>query len=252
MNNMKTILLATANPYEIEEYLDMFSRNFPSRAYHFISLKDLPFIPEPYIKGDNIRDIVWEKAMYYSQQFGLPTIADYSILRVNLLNNEPDLNTFEYAGETGLSRMAKNREKLKKRLKEAGVITAQAIYHCVCAYVDLTKSISMKQPAPIFQPIFHGKMPVIVCSEERGKIKYEYDTMSYLDDGKTLAELSIETKNQISHRHKALVKMKNYLKLENYRCGFEDISFETSEITNGVTNLPLITKITKQSVLSSL
>lgn len=210
MNNMKTILLATANPYEIEEYLDMFSRNFPSRAYHFISLKDLPFIPEPDLNGDDRREIAWEKAMYYAQQFGLPTIADFSILRVDSLKQEPGLNTFNYAGDSGVSRMAKNREKLKKCLKKIGVSSSHANYHCTCAYVDLNKPSLLTQPGPIF----HGKLPVIISIKERGNSKYEYDSMSYLSDGKTLAELSIETKNQISDRHDALIKMKKYLTLE--------------------------------------
>lgn len=165
-----------------------------------LSLNDFSEIPEIEENGKTFTENAFKKARFYSTYFDQLTLADDSGLEVETLGGMPGIHSARYGGER-----ASPQENNRKLLGEMEGIPASkrgARFKCVMALVSP-----------------HGKEAVTegVCRgrigfKEVGKRGFGYDPLFILPhSGKTMAQLSIEEKNRISHRGKALRKMRKLL-----------------------------------------
>ena len=191
--NLK-IFLATGNKHKIEEISDIFS---DIENVEILSIKDGVEIPEVIEDGTTFEENSKKKAVEISKFLNMITIADDSGLCVDALNGEPGVYSARYSG-TGDD--LKNNEKLIENLK--GVENRKAKFVSV---------ITLAKPnGETFS--FEGEILGEIVDNSRGNTGFGYDPHFYVEEyQKTLAELP-ELKNKISHRAKALEKLKKELK----------------------------------------
>lgn len=193
---MDKILLATTNQGKIKELKDIFKQT----GVEILSLNDLDTKYEPPVEdGKTFEDNAEIKAEYYSELTGLPCIADDSGLEVEALNFEPGVYSARYAGENATS--AENNKKLINEIKALDLESSLASYVCVLCLYDHKTGV---------KKFTHG-----ICSGEikvtpKGSNGFGYDPYFYVCD-KSVAEMSMEEKAQISHRGRATVRMLRYV-----------------------------------------
>lgn len=141
------------------------------------------------------------KARHASKITGLPALADDSGICVDALGGAPGVYSAIYAGEPRSD--ARNNEKLQQALQ--GVANRNAHYHCVMVLVR-----RFDDPEPL---IAEGEWHGVVLDEARGNDGFGYDPY-FLDlkHHKTGGELSLEVKNRISHRGRALAVLLEKIK----------------------------------------
>ena len=191
--NLK-IFLATGNKHKIEEISDIFS---DIENVEILSIKDGVEIPEVIEDGTTFEENSKKKAVEISKFLNMITIADDSGLCVEALNGEPGVYSARYSG-TGDD--LKNNEKLIENLK--GVENRKAKFVSV---------ITLAKPNGETYS-FEGEILGEIVDNPRGNTGFGYDPHFYVEEyQKTLAQLP-ELKNKISHRAKALEKLKKELK----------------------------------------
>ena len=191
--NLK-IFLATGNKHKIEEISDIFS---DIENVEILSIKDGVEIPEVIEDGTTFEENSKKKAVEIAKFLNMITIADDSGLCVDALNGEPGVYSARYSG-TGDD--SKNNEKLIENLK--GIENRKAKFVSV---------ITLAKPnGETFS--FEGEILGEIVDNPRGNTGFGYDPHFYVEEyQKTLAQLP-ELKNKISHRAKALEKLKKELK----------------------------------------
>ena len=191
--NLK-IFLATGNKHKIEEISDIFS---DIENVEILSIKDGVEIPEVIEDGTTFEENSKKKAIEIAKFLNMITIADDSGLCVDALNGEPGVYSARYSG-TGDD--LKNNEKLIENLK--GIENRKAKFVSV---------ITLAKPnGETFS--FEGEILGEIIDNPRGNTGFGYDPHFYVEEyQKTLAQLP-ELKNKISHRAKALEKLKKELK----------------------------------------
>jgi XTP/dITP diphosphohydrolase len=186
---MKTqnILMATSNKGKTAEI----KRMFESFDINFLSLLNFPEITQPEEDGKSFYDNALIKAKYYFEKTGLPALADDSGLVVYSLDNMPGIYSARYAGENATD--DKNTEKLLKTLENTD--DRKAAFVCsIVLYFSKDKIISSE-----------GRVEGHITCEKKGENGFGYDPVFVPDNfTKTMAELSMDVKNKISHRAKAL------------------------------------------------
>lgn len=165
-----------------------------------VSWNDFSDIPEIEENGKTFAENALKKARFYSTHFDQLTLADDSGLEVETLEGMPGIHSARYAGER-----ASPQENNRKLLREMeGIPTSKrgARFKCVMALV------STDGKEAVTEGICRGR----IGFKEVGKRGFGYDPLFILPNyGKTMAQLSIEEKNRISHRGKALRKMRRLL-----------------------------------------
>ena len=165
-----------------------------------LSLVDFSDIPEIEENGRTFTENALKKARFYSTYFDQLTLADDSGLEVKTLEGMPGVHSARYAGER-----ASPQENNRKLLREMGGIPSSkrgARFRCVMALVSPDGKES------VTEGVCSGR----IGFREVGKKGFGYDPLFILPNyGKTMAQLSIEEKNRISHRGKALRKMRKLL-----------------------------------------
>ena len=191
--NLK-IFLATGNKHKIEEISDIFS---DIENVEILSIKDGVEIPEVIEDGTTFEENSKKKAVEIAKFLNMITIADDSGLCVDALNGEPGVYSARYSG-TGDD--LKNNEKLIENLK--GIVNRKAKF---------VSEITLAKPnGETFS--FEGEILGEIIDNPRGNTGFGYDPHFYVEEyQKTLAQLP-ELKNKISHRAKALEKLKKELK----------------------------------------
>ena len=191
--NLK-IFLATGNKHKIDEISDIFSG---IENVEILSIKDGIEIPEVIEDGTTFEENSKKKAVEIAKFLNMIAIADDSGLCVDALNDEPGVYSARYSG-TGDD--LKNNEKLIENLK--GIENRKAKFISV---------ITLAKPnGETFS--FEGEILGKIIDNPRGNTGFGYDPHFYVEEyQKTLAELP-ELKNKISHRAKALEKLKKELK----------------------------------------
>ena len=191
--NLK-IFLATGNKHKIEEISDIFS---DIENVEILSIKDGVEIPEVIEDGTTFEENSKKKAVEIAKFLNMITIADDSGLCVDALNGEPGVYSARYSG-TGDD--SKNNEKIIDNLK--GIENRKAKFVSV---------ITLAKPnGETFS--FEGEILGEIVDNPRGNTGFGYDPHFYVEEyQKTLAQLP-ELKNKISHRAKALEKLKKELK----------------------------------------
>ncbi len=185
---MPKLLLATTNRGKIREYSSL--------------LHGLPFeLVTPQELGVNIQvkedyPSYEQNAIIKAESFARVskaiTLADDSGLEVDVLGGEPGIRSARAAGETAGDK--ERIEHLLARLNGIPLEKRTAHFKCVIAVARPNRKTEL----------CYGECAGQIALEPRGEKGFGYDPVFYLPDlGKTMAELPLEIKNQISHRGKA-------------------------------------------------
>lgn len=186
------IVIATANNDKHEEIVSVLVPMLPM-GIEIAPYPAISEIAEPEENGATFADNAAIKALWYSQKIGLPCLSDDSGLCVDALQGAPGVRTRRYA-PTNDARIAKLLDALNKAGADAPEKRG-ATFVCSAALALPNGRILQTQ----------GECRGIISFEPSGAAGFGYDPVFYLPShGKTMAELSIEEKNKISHRSKAM------------------------------------------------
>jgi XTP/dITP diphosphohydrolase len=196
----RKILVATTNPgkaAELEAMLDL--------DVGWLTLADFPDIPEVKEDGATFIENARKKAIGYATATGLWTIADDSGLVIDALDGAPGIESARFSGEKDKDRTLidhKNIAKVLKLLK--GVPTEKRTARFVC-------SLCLASPDEILIET-QGKLEGLITDKEIGNNGFGYDPVFFVPHlKKTVAQLTREEKNAISHRGSAIRKLKPLL-----------------------------------------
>ncbi|NLC53335.1 MAG: XTP/dITP diphosphatase [Firmicutes bacterium] len=193
---MPRLVLASRNKGKIKE-LKMFLAGLP---WQIPSLSDFPEVPEVAEDGANFRENALKKASAVAKALQIWALADDSGLEVDYLNGAPGVYSARFAGEHGND--AKNNEKLLALMKGVPWGERTARFRSALAFVS---------PEGVAWTT-EGTCEGIITLAPRGEGGFGYDPLFYLPEyDLTMAELSEEKKNQISHRAVAMRKFRAYL-----------------------------------------
>ncbi len=192
------LLIATKNVGKIKE-LEKLLADLPVRLK---SLNEFPNIIEPEETGATFSENACLKATSYALQTGLISLADDSGLEVEALNGAPGVYSARYAEENATD--TEKIEKLLKEVKETNDKNRRARFVCAMAIADETGEIEF-----IAEGICNGR----IALTESGTGGFGYDPI-FIPDGfsETFGELSVDIKQQISHRARASFKIIQYLR----------------------------------------
>jgi XTP/dITP diphosphohydrolase len=185
---MPKLLLATSNPGKIREYCILLD----SIGYEITTLAEEGIAEVITESGNSYEQNARLKAIAYARLSQLIALADDSGLEVDALNGEPGIKSARFAGNA-----TTDTEKVNLLLARlSGVPWEGRTAHFRCV-------IAMATPEGQCQ-ICSGECPGIIALKPRGEKGFGYDPIFFLPElGKTMAELPLETKNQISHRARA-------------------------------------------------
>ena len=187
------IVLATGNKGKVKEMADVLA----DFGFEVIAQTDLG-IESPEETGLTFVENAILKARYASEKSGLPAIADDSGLVVDALNGAPGLYSARYAGHHGDDQA--NNEKLIRELQGKSDRTGHYVCALALVYPDGREVTA------------EGYCDGLVQDEPKGDNGFGYDPYFYVPEfKKTMAELSIEEKEKISHRGRALRELINKL-----------------------------------------
>jgi len=182
------VLLATRNQGKVRELQVLLA----DLGIQVESLDEHPEVGELREDGDTFEANALQKAEIASAASGLPCVADDSGLEVDALDGRPGVLSARYA-ETVQARNA----KLLDELADVPPERRTARFRCVMAYVHGSEE-------PI---VVSGACEGRIARQPRGDNGFGYDPVFLLDDGRTMAMLSAEDKNAISHRGRAARKL---------------------------------------------
>lgn len=195
---MRTILLGTNNRHKIKEISSLLSE----LNLEIKTLADFPAVPSVNEDGETLEENALKKAKHYAQATGLFTFSEDTGLEVPALNGQPGVLSARYAGEQ--CSYEDNNRKLLSELSKMKTGNRNAYFRTVIALYD---------PVSDSVKTVEGKRAGKILEKPRGKNGFGYDPVFYLPElKKTLAELTLEEKNKISHRALALLKAKEFLK----------------------------------------
>ena len=161
---------------------------------------DFPGFPETIEDGLTFQANALKKAREAMLFTGLPALADDSGLVVDALNGRPGVYSARFAGVEADD--AANNQKLLEELDSVPAGQRQAAFACALAFVS---------PAGVEQ-VFSGRVGGVILTSRRGAGGFGYDPL-FLVDGfnRTMAELSLQEKNSVSHRGQALQHFRAFL-----------------------------------------
>ena len=185
------VVLATSNQNKVREFKELIAE-FPVEVKCLSDFGPLPPIIED---GTTFDANAYKKAHHVAKVLGVPAIADDSGISVKGLNGEPGVFSARYAGEGATDK--ENCDKLLKNLE--GVANREAYFTCVL-------SIAVPAgPALTYEATCSGT----ILEAPRGEGGFGYDPLFYYEPlKKTFAELTLEEKNEVSHRGKVLAEVK--------------------------------------------
>ena len=165
------------------------------------TLDEFPGAPDVVEDGDTCEANAVKKARAIAEYTGLPAVADDTGLEVDALGGRPGGYAARYAGEH-----ATYEDNCRKLLRElTGVSPAQrtARFLTVAAIALPSGRVRVAQ----------GVLDGMIAEEASGTLGFGYDPVFFVPAlGKTLAQLSADQKNTISHRAKAFTQAKDLLR----------------------------------------
>ncbi len=197
------IIIASKNEGKIKEILKILGLE-SSDVLTYRDFEDWPDVEET---GETFEENALIKARALTEKYSFAAVADDSGLEVDFLSGEPGVISARYAGVQGDDKA--NVAKLLKNLEGIKEEERAAKFTCVAA---------------LTLPNGNAKTALGICkghiaTEPRGTKGFGYDPI-FIPCGydQTMAELDIETKNEISHRGKAFRQMKAIMiSLENQK-----------------------------------
>ncbi|AGB19730.1 XTP/dITP diphosphatase [Thermoanaerobacterium thermosaccharolyticum] len=196
------IVVATHNKHKVDEIREFFKDDF-----EVLSADDIGSYDEIEETGDTIEENALLKARSLANLTDFIVIADDTGLFVDYLDGKPGVYSARFAGSNAT--YEDNNRKLLRLLEGVPIEKRKATFRTVVALIYKGK-----------ETIIEGKVEGTILDSPRGQFGFGYDPVFFVDKvGKTLAELTLEEKNEVSHRANALKKLKEYLKnnLEDFK-----------------------------------
>lgn len=183
------IVLATRNPGKITEIKAILQE----LDIEMLSLDDVSDDPPEVVEdGDTFAVNAEKKALAVAKWAGMPALADDSGLTVPALGGEPGVHSSRYAGKDGDSEA--NMALLLERMGE--IPEAERLAYFICILVLAAPDGRTWQTG--------GRVDGLITYEKRGYAGFGYDPVFYyIPADKTFAQMSVEEKNNVSHRHRA-------------------------------------------------
>ncbi|MED1122591.1 XTP/dITP diphosphatase [Bacillus atrophaeus] len=193
---MKEAIIATHNPGKVKEFKDILA----PKGYDVKSLADIGFLEEIEETGHTFEENAVLKAEAVAKAVNKMVIADDSGLSVDNLGGSPGVYSARYAGEQKDD--TANINKVLQKLK--GIEKEQRTARFRCA---LAVSIPGEETKTV-----EGHVEGYIAEEPKGENGFGYDPIFIVKDkDKTMAELTSDEKNKISHRANALKKLSQLL-----------------------------------------
>ena len=208
--SFRKLVIATRNRGKLRE----FRRLFDGLPYEVLSLGDVGIEAEVEETGSTFEENAILKALAYAAMSGELTLADDSGLEVDALDGGPGVHSARYSGQGD----AANNRLLLKSLRGVEGGSRSARYRVVLALVDPD---APGQP-PVTPVTVEGVCEGVIASAPAGDSVFGYDPLFYVSlpgvsspgysGGRTMAQLSAEEKDSISHRGVAARAMASVLR----------------------------------------
>ena len=190
------LLFATSNQHKAKEIAALLPESF-----ELLTLNDIEITEDIPETSDTLEGNAKQKSEYILTNFGLDCFADDTGLEIPALNNEPGVKSARYAGEHRNSE--DNMQLVLARLKEKNDRSAR--FRTVIS-LELNGS----------QHLFEGIVNGTIRTEKSGDGGFGYDPIFEPENcGRTFGEMSLDEKNQYSHRARAFEKMIAFLKVHH-------------------------------------
>lgn len=186
---IKQLVMATNNKNKLREVREILS----PLGIEVLSQNEAGAQCVPEENGSTFTENAFIKANAVHEAVNLPTIADDSGLCVDALDGRPGVFSARYAPE------GQHCTKLLEEMKGVAEDKRTASFRCSIAYIDRNEKAS-------FDGVLNGQ----IGHEMRGTNGFGYDPV-FMVGCKSLAELTADEKNAISHRGAALMKLYGYL-----------------------------------------
>ncbi len=189
-------ILASKNAHKAKEMQEILGENIEIVTQDFAGFGDIDVVED----GMTFEENAIKKAATIMKASNMPTIADDSGLCVDFLDGRPGIFSARYAGEHG-----RDDDNITKVLNELeGVPEDRRTARFVCV-------VALAEPG-VETKVFRGEVEGRILTEKHGENGFGYDPIFFYPEFKaSLAEISAEKKNMISHRFNALRKLKEYL-----------------------------------------
>ena len=203
------LVFATGNSGKLREASEILGEGF-----ELVSLKDVGILEDIPETGNTLRANSLQKAQYLYERVGCNCFADDTGLEVDALGGAPGVYTARYAGDD--KDFNKNMDKV---LYELAVLETEANMAAGLGLKmkPVSRRARFKSVVTLMFDgqirIFEGSLEGVISHVKSGNGGFGYDPIFIADEypGKTLADISEEEKNEISHRGKALRAMAAWL-----------------------------------------
>jgi len=193
---IRELVLATRNRNKVIELVALLG----DLGITIRTLDEFPDAPDVVEDGDTCEANAIKKARAIADSTGLPAVADDTGLEVDALGGRPGVYAARYAGEDAT--YEDNCRKLLLELTDVPREQRAARFLTVAAIALPSDGIRVAQ----------GTLEGVIAEEASGTLGFGYDPVFLIPElGKTLAQLSADQKNTISHRAKAFAKVREML-----------------------------------------
>ncbi len=193
---IRELVLATRNRHKVEELVALLG----GLGIRIRTLDEFPHAPEVVEDGITCEANAVKKARAIAEFTGLPAVADDTGLEVDALGGRPGVYAARYAGEGAT--YEDNCQKLLQELAGVPRERRTARFLTVAAIALPSDEVKVAQ----------GLLDGVIAEEASGTLGFGYDSLFFVPQlGKTLAQLSVDHKNRISHRAKAFMQAKDLL-----------------------------------------
>jgi XTP/dITP diphosphohydrolase len=190
------IVLATGNRDKVREL----RHALDGLSIEILTRDDVPGIPETIEDGSTLDENALKKARELCAATGLAAVADDTGLEVDAIGGEPGVYSSRFAGPGAT--YADNVRLLLKRMEGVPEKERGARFRCV---------IALREPTGA-EILVEGVCEGTILTEARGDGGFGYDPVFFVPShGRTFAEMSVAEKDGISHRGRAMAKMRKLL-----------------------------------------
>ena len=194
MNKLKKIVIGSGNQHKIEEIKAFFA----DLDFEFIGLDPDIDLPEVVEDGKSYQENALKKARQRAQELNEIVLADDSGLSVEYLDGAPGIYSARFGGEALTDE--------EKYLKILNILKGQPVKNRKAAFISV---LALVDPFADKEITVEGRCEGFITEEPAGENGFGYDPIFYLPEyDRTMAQISQAEKNKISHRGRALKKMK--------------------------------------------
>lgn len=186
------IIFASNNKNKVQEI-----QNQVPKSIEIVTLEEIGCTEDIAETGSTLEENAIIKANYITEKYGLPCFADDTGLEIDALNGEPGVYSARYAGED--KNADKNMDLVLQKLHN--ITNRKALFKTVIA-------LNINNEQHLFTGIVEGE----IRNKKTGTNGFGYDPIFEPENlGKTFAEMTLEEKNKLSHRGRAVEKLIDFL-----------------------------------------